>query len=90
MGFSVFSNSGQKAYGIKNFIVDTPSDIDNLSTDYTPGCMAFVISNSSYYMLNHDRQWTKVYLAAGGGASSGTPSDPTNYTDAIYDGGREE
>ncbi len=92
MAFSVFSNNGRPVYGLKNFIVDTPSDIDNLSKDYTPGCMAFAISNSTYYMLNHQREWTKVQLANGGSSSGGgaTPVDPTDYANVFYDGGYEE
>ena len=82
MGFSIFSNSGKKAYGIKNFIVDTPADIDKLSKNYTPGCMAFVISNSTYYMLNHQQEWKKIKIPVNGsGGSSGSEEDfdPTNY-----------
>ena len=96
MAFSVFSNSVQRAYGIKDFIVDTPSDIDQLSTNYTPGCMAFAISNSTYYMLNHQKQWRKINISntsGGSGSSSGnTPFDPTDIdpnTVIIYDAGEE-
>lgn len=90
MGFSVFANSGRRAYGIKDFIVDTPSDIKNLSVSYTPGCMAFVISDSTYYMLNHQKKWIKIKASSGGGGGSSTdPSseDSTDIQDAIWDGG---
>ena len=52
MGFSVFSSNGRTAYGITNFIVDFPSDIANLSTDLKPGCMAFVMETSDYYICS--------------------------------------
>lgn len=87
MGFSIFSNSGKKAYGITNFVVDYPSDIDNLPTHYTPGSMAFVSSNSTYYMLNTKKKWIKIKIATGG--SNGNTGieddfDPTNYQNVTY------
>ena len=88
MASSIFSNSGQKAYGIKNFIVDTPSDIDSLPKTYTPGCVAFVIEDSSYYMLNHQKEWKKIQISSGSGGSGGG-ADPFNYDSAIYEGGIE-
>jgi hypothetical protein len=51
--FSLFSNSGKRASYTHEYIVDTPSDIANLPTDVKPGSKAFVISNSTYYMMNH-------------------------------------
>lgn len=50
---SVVSNKGVIAYGYKEFILDTPEDLVNLKSDYTPGSIAFVISTSDKYMLNN-------------------------------------
>jgi hypothetical protein len=89
--FSIFSNNGKKTYGIKNFIVDTPDDIDNLPKDCHPGCLAFVISNSAYFMMNHKQTWVKVHMGSGSGGS-GTPVDPSEFDDdtlVIYAGDEE-
>lgn len=78
--FSLFSNSGKRAYFTHEYIVDTPSDIAQLPTDVNPGSKAFVISNSTYYMMNHQKQWIKVNLG------SSSSSDPT-VEEIVYDGG---
>ena len=85
MGFSIYSNSGKIAYGIKNFIVDTPSDIENLPTSIMPGCTAFAIETSTYYMLNHQKEWIEVTLA--GGAGIVNPDLPDRTYTYVYNGG---
>lgn len=84
--YTINSNSGKVAHGIKKYIVDTANDILELPTkDAAPGSLAFVIDNSNYYMLNHQGQWKKVNLSAGSGGGGGdTPDMPE---DIIYDGG---
>lgn len=85
--YTINSNSGKVAHGIKKYIVDTANDILELPTkDAAPGSLAFVIDNSNYYMLNHQGQWKKVNLGAGSGTGGGgdTPDMPE---DIIYDGG---
>ena len=82
--FSLFSNSGKRAYYTHEYIVDTPSDIANLPTDVKPGSKAFVISDSTYYMMNHQKQWIKVNLGNTGGG--GGSDDPT-VDEIIYEGG---
>lgn len=76
---SVVSNKGVIAYGYKEFILDTPEDLVNLKSDYTPGSIAFVISTSDKYMLNNSHQWVKITDSGGGSV------DPTNTY--VWDGG---
>ena len=82
--FSLFSNSGKRAYYTHEYIVDTSSDIANLPTDVNPGSKAFVIANSTYYMLNHQHKWIKVNLTNNTG--SGDDTDPS-VEEIVYDGG---
>ena len=81
---SLFSNGGKRAYYTHEYIVDVQADIANLPTDVNPGSKAFVIADSTYYMLNHQHKWIKVNLANGSGGGSG--SDPS-VEEIIYDGG---
>lgn len=80
MGISIFSNSGIKAYNLKNYIVDTVDDIANLPTGSHPGSTAFVVATSEYYMLNNQKKWKKVILSSGSGGTSSA-------SDEIWDGG---
>lgn len=66
MGISIVSNSGKKAYGIKHFIVDTANDINNLTTDCTPGSTALVIENSTTYILNTQHKWKETDIGGSG------------------------
>lgn len=72
-------NTDGSAYGIRRFLLDTPDDLANLKSDYTPGSIAFVISTSDKYMLNNAHVWVKI------SESSGGTVDPTNTY--IWDGG---
>lgn len=76
--FSIFSNSEKVRYGQKEFVVDFESDVATLPTNCEPGSKALVIETSQYYMLNHNKQWVKVYLTSG---NSGEVKE------VIYNGG---
>ena len=54
------SQSGHTAYGLKEFALDTPEDLNNLPIDITPGSIAFIISTGSVYMLNNQSEWVEV------------------------------
>ena len=58
---SVLSENGKSAYNVKEFVVDNQEDIKNLPTSgIQMGSTAFVISNSTVYMLNSSREWIEV------------------------------
>lgn len=59
MAINIIKNSGHVAYGIKDYILDTTNDIQSLPTD-TPGSTAFIIADSSTYILNGSKQWVKI------------------------------
>ena len=86
---NIASNDNKIAYGIKHFNIDTVSDLDKLNKNaLTPGCTAFDIKTSTYYMLNGKKEWVKVNLYSGtisGGSGGGNDNPPED--DPIYDGG---
>ena len=82
--YSISANRNRVAYDIKSFVVDSTSDIQTLPTNCATGSTAFVISDSTRYMLNSNKEWKQVNLGGntgGGGGSGGTT------TEIIYDGG---
>lgn len=52
--------SDRTQYNVVELVVDTIADIANLSTDYAPGSTAFVVENSSVYMLDGNKIWKKI------------------------------
>lgn len=76
----------ERVYGLKQFVVDTESDIATLPTldpTLVPGSTAFVIATSNTYMLNNKRSWVKLARSSSG---SDTPDPDANNT-YIWDGG---
>ena len=65
---NVVSTSGHTTYGIKEFVLDTESDIENLDTECSPGSTAYVIASSQTYKLNGSRQWILQKNTSGGGS----------------------
>lgn len=53
------ANDGEKSYGIKEYVIDTPDDIKSL-----PPCMmgssALVISTGEVYIINSEKKWVKI------------------------------
>ena len=81
MGSAIVKNNDKTHYGLNQYIIDTEDDLETIPTNAKPGSTAFCIEDSSYYMLNTQRQWKPVNLGSGGGGS-GQP-----YDGLIYDGG---
>lgn len=56
---TVASSSGRTTYGIKEYCLDTPSDLTDLmkNDDDLPGSTAIVISTGEKYILNGQGQW---------------------------------
>jgi len=76
----------ERVYGLKQFVVDTESEIATLPTvdpTLVPGSTAFVIATSNTYMLNNQRSWVKLARSSSG---SDTP-DPSTDNTYIWDGG---
>lgn len=56
----IVAQSGHNAYGIKQYVVDTEKEIDNLPIDDQMGSSALVIETSDVYMLNGKKEWVKL------------------------------
>ncbi len=70
MAFSLIGQNGKTAYGVKNYILDTIADLDNLPVSGTPGSTAFVIEESKTYMLGNNEKWTAISSSSAGSGSS--------------------
>lgn len=57
--YSLISQSGHVAYGLKEYVCDTVADIDLLPINDKAGSTAFVTEDSSTYILNHKGEWKK-------------------------------
>lgn len=56
----ITSQSGHTAYGLKNFVLDTKADLDDLPVDELMGSTAFCIEDGSVYMINSSGEWVEI------------------------------
>lgn len=57
----LFSHEGEVTYNTKEWICDTPEDLNNLpSGSMAMGSTAFIISSSELFMLNGEGEWIKI------------------------------
>lgn len=88
MSFKILNQNGQKAYNLKEIIVDSynKKEMDKLAKTTAPGSTCFVIDTSEYYMLNTKYEWVKVNLNG-----DKTVQDIVDgKIEVIYDGGEIE
>lgn len=57
---NLLSQSGHQGYGIKEYVLDTLTDLDNLPVTDKAGSTAFIISTSQIYMINSRGEWKEV------------------------------
>lgn len=55
----LIANDGDKMYGIKEYVCDTPEDIKNLGS-CSMGSTCLVISTGEVYMINSEKEWVKL------------------------------
>ena len=55
--YSLISQSGRSAYGIKEYVCDTLADFYRLPTNKKAGSTAFVIETGTIYILTSDGEW---------------------------------
>lgn len=70
MAFSLIGQNGKTAYGVKNYILDTVADLNNLPISDAPGSTAFVIEESKTYMLGNNEKWIAISSSSADGGSS--------------------
>lgn len=86
----MYTVSRRGGYGPRKYIVDLTSDINELPTHgIPPGSIAFVIENSTHYMLNNQRKWTLIQFSSSsnGGSGGGEGEGGDSFDEVIYDGG---
>ena len=57
---NTISTSGHTAYGLKDFVIDKKSDLQNLPVNVPMGSTAFCIEDSSAYMINSSGEWVEI------------------------------
>lgn len=70
MNQNILSQSGHTAYGIREFVIDTDDDIENLPIDIPMGSAALSIESGNVFILNSKDEWKNV----GGGSSQSSGS----------------
>ena len=58
--FTIIKEKGKQTNRIQEFVCDFETDINNLPINIAVGSTAFVIENSSAYMLNNSKIWVKI------------------------------
>lgn len=64
------TTGGRPAYGRKLFYLDFDSDVASLPTNCAVGSTAYVIQNSTCYIMNSNKEWIKQTCNIGGGGST--------------------
>lgn len=57
---TIISNSGQTAYGLKDYVIDKKADLQALPVNVPMGSTAFCIEDSSVYMINSSGEWVEI------------------------------
>lgn len=57
--YKIMANDGDTSYGIKEYVCDTPEDIQNLPLS-NMGSTCIVISTGEVYMINSKKEWVKL------------------------------
>ena len=58
--FTITKEKDKQTNNIQEFICDFEIDINKLPVNISAGSTAFVIENSSAYMLNNSKVWVKI------------------------------
>ena len=53
------ANDGDKMYGIKEYVCDSPSDLKDLPP-CSMGSTCLIISTSEVYMINSEKEWVRL------------------------------
>lgn len=81
------TQSGKTEYNIRNFYLDTPSDLESLKeVDCASGSSAFILSTGEKYVKNSKGIWTLIPSNSSGGGGGGSIDPSKEY---IWDGGYE-
>lgn len=71
--FNLYKQDGETLYGIKEFVLDTKEDLQNLPTNIKAGSSALIISTGAVYMLNGSKEWVEIGAVAANEGGSVSP-----------------
>ena len=54
------SQSGHTTYGLLEYVIDTPADINKLPLDVPMGSSALCLDTCDVYVLNGNKEWTNI------------------------------
>ena len=60
MGYNTLSQSGHTGYGIKEFVIDTDDDKENLPIDVPMGSAALSIETGHVFILDSNEEWKEL------------------------------
>lgn len=93
----ILANSGRRAYGVKNYMVNTKAEMDaiEITSAVYPGSTVLVLDTSERYILSDSLKWVKLSVgsnsgsgdSSGGGGDSGGGTTPNPDDEIIYEGG---
>ena len=67
--YNLVSQSGHITYGIKEYVCDTVADLNTLPIDGKAGSTAYIIEDSTTYILNSKHEWKKKKNFNNGGSN---------------------
>lgn len=77
---NLYKHDGEVLYGIKEFILDSQDDLQELPTNVKAGSTALIISSGRLYMLNGNKEWIEI-----GGTGNASDSSSTAEKIAKFD-----
>ncbi len=60
MAYKMISTNGQTQYGIDEFVIDSPDDLEKLPKRSQMGSAALCLSNGAVYMKDSNGEWKEV------------------------------
>ncbi len=83
---TLYRQDGEILYGIKDFLLDSEEDLQNLDTHWKSGSSALVISSGKRYILNGKKEWVLFGGSSSSNGGDSSCSDLLNQLDQDGDG----
>lgn len=75
----LYGQRGKPVYGVKKYTIDDASGISELPTDAHIGSSCLVLATGEVYMLNSQKEWTKL-PNTGGSSGDSSAEEPEALT----------
>lgn len=60
MAYKLIATNGQPQYGISEFVIDSPDDLEKLPKNCTMGSSALCLEDGTVYMKNSSGEWKEI------------------------------